>query len=70
MENCIENAYGKIYLSEERNKEFISIVSKHTTALLLELKEHRIIPSHISLEKTTVRELDYYLNLQKDSIAQ
>lgn len=56
----IENAYGKLYLTEDRAKEFMNIVSKHHRALLLELKEHNIIPSHISLEKTVVRELDYY----------
>ena len=56
----IETAYGKMYLSEERIKEFIEIVNKHRKALFLELRQHRIIPSHISLEKTVVRELDYY----------
>lgn len=60
----IENAYGTLYLTQKRADEYIEIVSKHTMNMLLELKEHKLIPSFISLEKTVVRELDYYNNKQ------
>lgn len=52
----IENAYGKLYLSEDRAKEFMEIVSKHHRALLIELREHKLVPNYIRLEKVSVYE--------------
>jgi len=63
MTNCIENAYGKLYLSEERASEYINIVSKHLRSMMIELKEHKIIPCVVSLGKTTVREYDDVIKL-------
>lgn len=54
----IENEYGKLYLSEERAKEYIDIVTKHHLAMMDELKEKGIIPSVVRLEKTTVWEYE------------
>lgn len=56
----IENEYGTLFLSEKRAKEYIDIVDKHILSLLLELKEHKIIPNYIKLEKTSVYEYDYF----------
>lgn len=53
-----ETAYGQVYLSDERYEEFIKIVGKHTTALMTELLEHKIAPTFLSLEKTSIYELD------------
>ena len=64
----IENAYGKMYLSEERAKEYIEIVSKYLKDMMIELKEHKLIPSVVSLCKTTVRELDYYNTIQQEQL--
>ena len=60
MEKYIETDYGKLFLTEERAKEFAEIVKRHIFEMFLELKEHGIMPSHLSLEKTVVRELDDY----------
>lgn len=68
MEEYIENAYGKMYLSEERAKEFAEIVIKHIHSLFLDLKEHKIVPSHLSLEKTIIRELDDYNAIQAERL--
>lgn len=64
--NYIESAYGKLYLSEDRMNEFIKIVSKHFDAMAMELKEHNFVPSHLSLEKTVVRESEYYLSYYEE----
>lgn len=58
MKEPKETAYGKIYLSDERYKEFLQIVDKHTHALIQELLEHKIAPRIIALEKTSIYELD------------
>lgn len=50
--------YGNIHLTLERYEEFLAIVSKHTTALMFELKEHKIAPVILALEKTDIYELD------------
>jgi hypothetical protein len=50
--------YGNIHLAPERYEEFLAIVSKHTTALILELKKHKIAPVVVALEKTDIYELD------------
>lgn len=57
-----ETAYGNIHLTPERYQEFLNIVSKHTTALMLELKEHKIAPVLLALEKTDIYELDELKN--------
>ncbi|MDE5888438.1 MAG: hypothetical protein K2H20_00285 [Bacilli bacterium] len=49
--------YGNIHLTPERYQEFLCIVNKHTTNLMLELKEHEIIPVCIALQPTSVFEL-------------
>lgn len=54
----IENEYGKLYLSEERAKEYIDIVSNHLHNMMIELKEHKIIPIVVSIDKTSVFEYD------------
>ena len=66
----IENAYGKLYLSDERAKEFGNIVNKHIQNMFFELREHKLIPSHLSLEKTIVRELDDYNVTQQERYQQ
>ena len=60
-----ETAYGNIHLTPERYQEFLNIVSKHTTALMLELKEHKIVPVLLALEKTDIYELDELKNRDK-----
>lgn len=70
MEDYIENAYGKCYLSEDRIKEMMNIANKHLRNMMLELKEHEIIPGHVSLDRTTYRELEFYKNLETSSILQ
>ena len=54
----IENEYGKMYLSEERAKEYMEIVSKYLREMLIELKEHKLIPCVVALKKTSVYECD------------
>lgn len=53
-----ESAYGTIHLTPERYQEFLDIVNKHTYALMIELKERGIALGHLSLEKTSVWELE------------
>lgn len=53
-----ETAYGNIHLTPERYQEFLNIVQKHTTALMLELKKHKIVPVCLSLAKTSIYELE------------
>lgn len=65
MTEQFETPYGTVHLTQERYKEFLSIVNKHTTALLLELKEHKIVPSFIALQKTSIRELDDIMQQDK-----
>ena len=55
----IENAYGKMYLSEERAKEYMQIVSNYLIEMMIELKKHKLIPCFVTLEKTTVWEYDF-----------
>lgn len=62
----IENEYGKLYLSEERAKEYIDVVGKHHRALLLDLKQRGIVPSFISIEKTIVREYEDAIRLDEE----
>ena len=57
--------YGNIHLTPERYEEFLVIVSKHTTALMLELKEHKIVPIIVALEKTSIYELDELKKLEE-----
>ena len=65
MEDFIVNSYGRCHLSKERTQQFINIVDKHHKALLLELREHKIIPAFIALEKTTVWELDDIIEMDR-----
>ena len=54
----IENAYRKMYLSEERIKEYLEIVSKYLREMMIELKEHKLTPCVVALKKTSVYEYD------------
>lgn len=60
-----ETTYGNIHLTPERYQEFLNIVSKHTKALMLELKEHKIAPVLLALEKTDIYELEELKNRDK-----
>ena len=65
MSEYIESDYGELYLTQRRAKEFSNIVQKHIHNMFFELREHKIIPSHLMLEKMTVRELDDYNAIQQ-----
>lgn len=64
--NKIENAYGTLFLSEERAREYMEIVCKHMQELGTDLKKHNLCPVCLSIGRTTVYELDYINQLNKE----
>lgn len=69
-EKYIDSAYGRLYLSPERADLFYKIVGKYIHNLFIELRENNIIPSHLSLEKTVVREKKVVDTIQQERLKQ